>query len=622
MSHTTLREGSLVLYKNRPARITRAGAKLEIETEGGGTLKVRPKDVTCLHPGPLERLDDLRPPEGARAGVPAGEIKTAWELLIGDTASLAELAELAYGAYTPVTAWAAWELVADGLYFHGTPEQIMARLPEDVAREQAVREARAAERQAWSAFLERVQAGEIAPQDSPYLQDIEALALRQRSNSRVLRELGRAERPENAHALLLELGHWDEMVNPYPQRLGVETTAPDAALPELPEEERLDLTHLAAFAIDDEGNQDPDDALSLDGERLWVHVADVAALVPPQSAADQEARARGANLYLPEGTAPMLPLKATQLLGLGLDAVSPALSFGLDLDADANVLALEVVPSWVRVTRMTYAEAEGRLEQEPLRSLYRLAQTHEARRRAKGAIVMDLPEVKIRVADGSVVIRPLPPFRSRGLVTEAMLMAGGAAAQFALEHDIPFPFSTQDPPASEVTEMPTSLAGMFELRRSLQRSQMTSVPAPHAGLGMPLYAQVTSPLRRYLDLVAHQQLRAHLGGQAQLSPQEILERVGAAEAITGSVRQAERLANRHWTLVYLLQQAGWRGTGVLVDKHYTRGTVLIPDLDLEPRVHLREDLPLDSTLSLVLQGVDLAELEAHFQVAGLVTDAP
>ena len=41
--------------------------------------------------------------------------------------------------------------------------------------------------------------------------------------------------------------------------------------------------------------------------RLWVHVADVAALVPPDSALDVEARARGATLYLPDQTIGMLP---------------------------------------------------------------------------------------------------------------------------------------------------------------------------------------------------------------------------------------------------------------------------------------------------------------------------
>ena len=64
MSQPKLREGSLVLYKNRPARVRRLGAKLEIELEGGDTLRVRPKDVVCLHTGPLEHVSDLRPLEG------------------------------------------------------------------------------------------------------------------------------------------------------------------------------------------------------------------------------------------------------------------------------------------------------------------------------------------------------------------------------------------------------------------------------------------------------------------------------------------------------------------------------------------------------------------------------
>ncbi len=62
-------------------------------------------------------------------------------------------------------------------------------------------------------------------------------------------------------------------VNPYPRRMDLPAESPLLDLPELPAEERRDLTHLAAFAIDDEGNRDPDDAISLDGERLWVHVS-------------------------------------------------------------------------------------------------------------------------------------------------------------------------------------------------------------------------------------------------------------------------------------------------------------------------------------------------------------
>jgi exoribonuclease-2 len=606
MGQMTLREGSLVLYKNQPARVARVGEKLEIQLEGGETQRVRPKDVIGLHPGPLGSLSELEPQ--------VGEVKTAWELLAGRTTSLEELAELSFGAYTPATAWAAWELVADGLYFQGTPQEVVARTPQDVAQARATREARAAEREAWEGFLERARAGEFGPEDGAYLQDVEALALGHRDGSRVLREMGRAERPENAQALLLELGYWDEAIDPYPTRLKLNTTPPEVTLPELPNEERMDLTYLSAFAIDDEGNQDPDDALSLEDGRLWVHVADVAALVKPDSEADGEARARGANLYLPEGTVPMLPPSATQALGLGLNEISPALSFGLDVTTAGEVLGVEVVPSWVRVTRLSYAEAETRLGEEPFRGLYGLARAFEALRYENGAVAIELPEVKIWVEGGRVIIRPLPPLQSRVMVTEAMLMAGEAVARFALEREIPFPFSTQDPPAEGAPEHPSSLSGMFALRKTLRRSQMTSVPAPHSGLGLESYAQVTSPLRRYLDLVAHQQLRAFLGGDIPLGAQEMVERIGAAEAVTDSVRLAERLARRHWTLVYLLEHPDWRGEGVLVEKYGTRGTVLIPELDLEPRVHLREELPLDSLVPLTLSGVDLPELEVFFRV--------
>jgi exoribonuclease-2 len=203
------------------------------------------------------------------------------------------------------------------------------------------------------------------------------------------------------------------------------------------------------------------------------------------------------------------------------------------------------------------------------------------------------------------------PLASRELVTDAMLMAGEGVAVYALKHQIPIPFTTQDPPETE--ERPQDLAGMYSLRRELRPSQQSAMPGPHAGLGMEVYVQATSPLRRYLDLVTHQQLRAHLRGDELLDTQELVERIGAASASAGSVRRAERLARRHWTLVYLAQRPGWRGEGVLVERRRRRATVVIPELDLDPRVHLRADLSLNSLVSLVLRKVNLPTLETNFR---------
>jgi exoribonuclease II len=605
MPEPSLPVDGLVLYKNRPARIVQvAQKKIEIEAEGGQVTSVRPKDVTLLHPGPLRSLADLSATDG--------EVEAAWDLLAGETTSLPELADLIYGSYTPATAWAAWQLVADGLYFTGLPQAIVAHSAESVSAEKAARAARAAEEVAWLAFRQRVESGQLLPGDGRYLDEVAAVARGRHTTSRTLRALGVAETAPDAHALLLRSGYWDPAVNPYPERLGAPTSAPSQPLPPLPGEPRRDLTHLAAYAIDDEGSQDPDDAISLEDGRLWVHVADAAALIPAHSAADLEARARGANLYLPEGTVPMLPPAATALLALGLDEVSPALSFGIDLDADAAAAHLEIVPSWIRVERLSYEAAETRLDEPLLASLRDLARRRQEQRRRQGAIEIDLPEVKVSLIEGKVVVRPLPPYDSRSLVREAMLLAGEAVARFALEKEIPLPFATQAAP--ETVPTATTPSQMFALRRLLKPGQPRSAPAPHAGLGLEQYVQCTSPLRRYLDLVVHQQLRAYLRGESLLDRQELMERVGAADAAAGAVRRAERLSINHWLLVYLLQHPYWQGEGVVVEKRGARSLVLIPELALETQIYPRKDTLLDQIVRLAVDAVKLPELEASFRL--------
>jgi exoribonuclease-2 len=649
MTQENIQAGGLVLYKRRPARVSRVSEKIEIELQDGNRARVREKDVALIHPGPLENLDEMER-EARHLMSRQEDVELAWQILSDPGEGLHDLevlAELIYGAFTPASAWAAWEWLDDGIYFRGPPDAIEVCTPEEVRREQAARREREAQARAWTDFIERARSGAIdADADRQYLREVEDLALGRRDDSALLRELGRGERPENAHAFLLACAYWDRMVVPYPARLGLPAQPPDGEIPSLPEEQRLDLTHLAAYAIDDRDNQDPDDAISLEeivldrgggfqSGRIWVHIADASALAPPDTPADLEARARGATLYLPDGAVPMLPLEAIEVLGMGLQEISPALSFGLRLNSAGEIVDVEIAPSWVRVGRLSYEAADQRMAEEPFRSLDTLASAYQARRRANGALFIDLPEVIVRVVDREVTIRPVTRLRSRDLVREAMLMVGEAAARFAVQHEIPFPFAAQEAPTLDVqprdgmadprgalsSDAEPSLAALYAMRRSLERSQVSGHPAPHAGVGLPLYSRVTSPLRRYLDLVAHQQLRAFLRGDPLVGEAGILQRLGACEAVTGSVNLAESLAGRHWKLVYLLDHPGWQGEGVLVEKRGLRGRVIIPELALEVPLHLRQDLPLDSRLRLEFKGANLPDLEAHFRVIGYHEDS-
>ena len=597
---------SLVLYKVHPARILNLGEKIEIELAGGQTKRVRTKDVELLHPGPLRSLGELTPQEG--------EPEAAWELLEGAQTTLQELAELAFDAFTPATAWAAWQLVADGLNFSGTPTAIQARTRDEVECTRTERGAKANAERDWHDFLARMAAAAPVPEDGARLGEVERLALGQSERSRVLEALGHEQTPVNAHRALIQVGYWADRHNPYPRRCGVATAEPDRAVPEVPEEDRLDLTALPAYAIDDEGNQDPDDALSLDGDCLWVHVADVAALIATEGEIEREARARGSNLYLPEGVINMLPAGVTERLGLGLQPVSPALSFALQCDAQGELTSVAVHRTWIRAQRITYEEVDRRLEEPHFAALRALTDRFRARRTAAGATSLDLPEVSVRVADGRVTIRPLPRLASRELVADAMLMAGEGAARFCLEHGIPIAYATQAPP--EAGEQPRDLAAMYARRRAFKPSRLLGAPDAHAGLGLALYTRATSPLRRYSDLLVHQQIRAWLAGQPLLTVEQVTERIAEAETAAALVRRTERLSNLHWKLVFLKDHPDWQGQATIVGKEDRKGVALVPHLGLETRLRLRDEPELNQCLRVAVREVDIPAQTASFRVLG------
>ncbi len=572
-----LLQGSLVLYKVRPARVKEISDKIEIELEGGKAKRVRDKDISLLHPGPLASLKDLTPR--------SGEVEENWELLEGSTTEIKELTELIYGDYNPATAWAAWQIVEQGIYFEGQPQSITPRSAELVRDELEKRNRKAQQEQAWNEFVARLEQGKILEEDRKPLGEVEMLALGRREGSRILSALNVQETPVNAHRLLVKTGYWSLNENPYPRRQGINESIPDYPVPELPQETRLDLTHLAAYAIDDEDNEDPDDAVSLDGERIWVHVADVAALVEPDSEMDLDARSRGSNLYLPETVIPMLPQPVTDQLGLGLAAESPALSISFKLSEQGVIEDTEIHLTRLQVRRISYAQADLCLQEEAFTELLRKSRIYRERRRTAGAAFIQLPEVKIRLKQEQVEIHPLPALDSREMVTDLMLMAGEAVAKYCLERDIPVPFATQAPPNEPST--PEGMAAMYAYVRKFKPTQVKSQPELHAGLGIETYTRATSPLRRYSDLLTHQQLRAHLQGRPVLDIHTLSERLSQAEMGSMAIRKTERLSNNHWRLVFLRDHPDWQGDAVVVARDGERATVLIPDLGMDAKVRIK-----------------------------------
>ena len=610
-----LNENALAVYKNKPALVKEKGQdKIVIALGGGDSVKVREKDIEILHPGPVKNFDGIT--EGGAQ--PDSALRETWELLLAEqgTVSLKELAELVFGEYSPASAWSAFCLLTDGLYFTGNAAAILPRQREQVEADEKKR----AEKQQASGerelFLERLKKGSPdLPDDRRFIQDVEALAYGKSNKSRTMKDMGLGETPEDAHALLLKSGFWTEQINPHPGRFGISLLSAQHIPDPPPEETRRDLTHLPAFAIDSPWSHDPDDAVSLevDGSKqiLYVHVADPAASITADSPPEKEARDRGATLYIPDGAFRMIAEEALPIFALGLAPTSLALTFKMTLNSSGEIENTEIFPSIVKVSRLTYKEADERADNPMLRDLCLLAERNFNRRCASGAVNIDLPETHIELNQGQITIAPIVPYRSAEMVRECMLLAGEGAGMWAMQRSVPFPYIEQ-----EVAEAPDQIlpgmAGSYQLRRCMRPRLLSLKSGRHGGLGLDVYTQVTSPLRRYTDLLAHLQIRAFLRGGAVLPPDETAARLAAGEAAAAAVTQAERASRAHWITVYLSDKKDSLWDAVALEKKGNRWSAMIPALALETQVSLRKEVAPNAPLKLLLKSVNIPKGEAVF----------
>lgn len=628
---------SVVLYKNQAALVEdRDGDKYLIKylsspaTPGGkkavyGQQKVREKDVILLHEKPASSLEAVLAADENKF---AAQLHEAWELLLSDdsTASqsvnFSELAELSLGELSPDDSYAFFKALNSGLEFALNQNEVKngnllfaPRSQQEIDSINQKNYEKEHEAEIRQAFIARLKQKKLnLPDDAKFMGEVEAFALCKTDKSKVMQEAGFSQTIEKAHKLLIDTGIWDYTKNPHPSRFGFSFSSASEQLGPMPDEERVEVPGIA-YAIDSEHSNDPDDAVAFDGQYLWVHIADPASSVLPDSKIDIAARGRGTTLYIPEGASRMLCESCLEDYALGLKEDSRALSFRLKLSDDCQVEECAVLKTKITVHRMTYKEAEEKKDSPELKPLFEIARKNKARREANHAVTIQMPEVDISVDKESkkVTIEPDQKFESNAMIAELMILAGEGAAKFAFKNQIPFPFVSQEAPdfPDKISE---GLAGDFAKIKCMRKRSVGITPAPHSGLGLSFYSQVTSPLRRYGDLIAHQQLRAFIDGRRLMPKDEMLEKVAAGDAASIAAKKASRKSDTHWKLVYLLQNPEMTFEGVCIDIRGSDALFLIPSIDMQTTIKGITDVKLNDVRNLKMKKVDIPELTADFEV--------
>ena len=401
---------------------------------------------------------------------------------------------------------------------------------------------------------------------------------------------------QRARKLLVKLGVWEEDENLDLHRLDIRTSFSKEVL-DLSDElvrvafkdsNREDLRHLDTFTIDGPLTRDFDDALSVeirsDSISLGIHISDVAHVISPDSLLDGEASQRGSSLYLPRRHIPMIPQNLSQdALSLREGCDRPAISLISRLDKSGNLLDYRFALSLVNVKRqLTYDQVnEIYMKETPLEEAHQLSEFMRQKRIDQGSLILSLPEVYVRIYPDSSLSLELVEQNtpSRMMVAEFMIFHNWLAARFCRDNKIPVLYRGQGEPSKKLSINEAGyLYFAFKQRRKLNPLMIDTEPRCHTGLGLDVYTNASSPIRRYLDLVVQRQIRGYLIDGSPIYDKEELENIRIT--VGPVLRDLERMKRnriRYWIQKYLRQHIGENFSALVLDVLRGRCRILLTD---------------------------------------------
>ncbi|MBI5659008.1 MAG: RNB domain-containing ribonuclease [Nitrosomonadales bacterium] len=381
------------------------------------------------------------------------------------------------------------------------------------------------------------------------------------------------------------------------------TGFPEVAVDPHPE---LPLAEDTAFSIDDATTTEIDDAFSVrqlasGNWRIGVHIAAPALTIPPGSPVDAIAAQRMSTVYMPGGKITMLPDSVVQAYTLCADTVCPSLSMYLEVEAGT----FAVIRSESRIERIHIAAnlrhdtleplfnedtlAAGKLDYPfapELALLWNLAQKLEAARGKSADNSNQQDEYNFHVENDRVTIT----VRRRGspidkVVAELMIFVNAEWGKLLAANGV---------------------AGIYRTQ-SNGKVKMSTVPAPHQGLGVAQYLWSSSPLRRYVDFVNQRQIISLLRDEPPVYARNDTALFAAMrdfDAAYTAYNEFQRGMERYWCLRWLLQENVQQAEALVLRENLVK----LARIPLVGRISSLPELPPNTRVMLEIGEVDLLDL--------------
>ena len=158
-----------------------------------------------------------------------------------------------------------------------------------------------------------------------------------------------------------------------------------------------------------------------------------------------------------------------------------------------------------------------------------------------------------------------------------------------------------------------SLSKAFEAAKGFSRSKLSVTPSLHAGLGLEAYIRVTSPMRRYLDLVVQQQLINYISGLELMNKDEIKDRIKVINSSMSKTNKAVRQSIDHFRCLYFKQNRSWEGQGTVIEINGNKTLLMIPEFAMITQVKVKTKPKLEDKIKLKVSSIDLFERSVDFK---------
>ena len=596
-------------------------ASLQIELASGKRSKVKAANVLLrfVAPAPSELLDRA---EAEAEGI---DIDFLWDVCSEQEFAFEELAAEYHGAKPdPVQAAAVLlRLHSAPIHFHRKGRGRFRKAPPEILQAAlAGLEKKRLQAAAIERMVEELRNGQLPIEFEPLLTQLIYKPDRNRSETKAL-EAACGETGKSAARLLFDCGALPSTHDYHLGRFLFEffpdskggTGFPYFAAPGEPVD--LPVATVAAFSIDDAQTTEIDDAFSVTnkpqgGWRIGIHIAAPGLGFAPDSDLGRIARERLSTVYMPGRKITMLPEQIVEHFTLAAGHTVPAISLYLDVATDYRLLGhetrLECVPI---VANLRHHDIEPLFNEttlatdlpdfpcrDELKLLWEFAQVLEAGR-GKPSDNGTRKDYNFSVdwdADSGIAAEPGKGLitigeRARGspldtLVAELMIMANATWGAMLRDAGIPALYRVQT-------------AG---------KVRMSTVAAPHEGLGVECYAWSSSPLRRYCDLLNQWQLIALLQNEAPYFPPKSADLLAAMrdfELTYAAYAEFQRGMERYWCLRWLLQ----RGEDSVFGHVLRESLVRLVTIPLVLRVPSLPESPRGARVLLGIDGIDLLDAE-------------